>query len=296
LASAQARVAQLRAQPREIDVASARQEVDEAEAALAQAIAERDRVASGVVGLSIAHAKAEWESAQAHHKATRIDYDELQDELEDDVVEDWEGEQAALELRAAREGLDAAQLGLSSARGGATARIEEVEAAVRAAEAQVDVARAQLEEVRAGASKEEIELAETEVAQARIALEEAQLQLERSELRAPFDGTVSTVHIREGEHVRRGDRVVTVGDLSTLRVETTDLDEIDVVEIDAGQSVEITFDAFPERVFEGRVIRVSPMPHSDGGGVNYTTVIALEELAPEIRWGMTAFVDISVAD
>jgi hypothetical protein len=33
-----------------------------------------------------------------------------------------------------------------------------------------------------------------------------------------------------------------------------------------------------------------------GGGVTYTTIIALEESGPEIRWGMTAFVDIDVED
>jgi multidrug efflux pump subunit AcrA (membrane-fusion protein) len=60
--------------------------------------------------------------------------------------------------------------------------------------------------------------------------------------------------------------------------------------------VEVTFDAFPDRVFEGRVVRIDPMPQGDGGGVNYRTIIELAELAPEIRWGMTAFVDIEVGE
>jgi multidrug resistance efflux pump len=276
------------------DVAAAEQQVDEAEAGISQAVVERDRLASGAIASDIAQAEAELESAQAERKAARIDLDELRDELEDGVVEDWEGEQAALRLRAAQEGLEAAQIGLAYARGSASARIDEAEAGVRSAETQRDVAQARLEQVRAGVSEEEIALAETEVAQAQIALEEAQLRLERCELRAPFAGTVGMVNVREGEQVQQGGVILTLGDLSTLRVETTDLDEIDVAKIAVGQKADITFDAFPDRVFAGRVIRINPMAESGGGGVNYTTIIELEELAPEIRWGMTAFVDIEV--
>jgi HlyD family secretion protein len=294
LANATAQVQQLEAQPRVADVAAAEQQVDEAEAGISQAVVERDRLASGAIASDIAQAEAELESAQAERKAARIDLDELRDELEDGVVEDWEGEQAALRLRAAQEGLEAAQIGLAYARGSASARIDEAEAGVRSAETQRDVAQARLEQVRAGVSEEEIALAETEVAQAQIALEEAQLRLERCELRVPFAGTVGMVNVREGEQVQQGGVILTLGDLSTLRVETTDLDEIDVAKIAVGQKADITFDAFPDRVFAGRVIRINPMAESGGGGVNYTTIIELEELAPEIRWGMTAFVDIEV--
>jgi HlyD family secretion protein len=294
LANARAQVEQLKVQPRATDVAAAEQQVEEAEAGISQAMAERDRLASGVIWSDIAEAEAELEAAEAEREAARIDYDELQDELEDDIVEDWEGERAALRLRAAGEGFEAAQIAVASARGSASARTDEVEAGVRSAEAQRDVAQAQLEQVKAGVSGEEIALAETEVAQAQVALEEAQLWLERCERRAPFDGTVGMVDVREGEQAQHGDLILTLGDLSTLRVETTDLDEIDVAKVGIGQSVDVSFDAFPDRIFEGRVIRINPMAEPGGGGVNYTTVIELEQLAPEIRWGMTAFVDIEV--
>ena len=90
--------------------------------------------------------------------------------------------------------------------------------------------------------------------------------------------------------------MVTIGDLSTLRVETTDLDEIDVARVDVGQVVDVTFDALPDQVFSGRVTRISPMAEQESGGVNYTAVVELESLDPLIRWGMTAFVDIEVED
>jgi multidrug resistance efflux pump len=298
LVNARAQVKRLEAQPRAVDVAVAEQRVDEAETGIAQAVAERERLSSGVIRSDIAKAEAELASAEAERRAARIDYDELQDDLENDVVEDWEGEKAALRLQAARENVEAARLALASVQGSASARLEEVEAAVQIAEAQRAVARAQVKQVSAGASKEEIALARAEVARAEIALNEAQIWLQRCERRAPFDGTVGRVDVQEGEQVRQGDPVVALGDLSTLRVETTDLDEIDVTKVELGQSVDVTFDAFPDRVFEGRVTHINPMAEPGGGGVNYTTIIELEELAGadalEIRWGMTAFVDIDV--
>jgi HlyD family secretion protein len=294
LANATAQVQQLEAQPRASDVAVAQQRVDEAQTLIAQAEAERDRLASGVISSDVAEAEAELESAQAESEAARIDLDELKDELEDGVVEEWEGERAALRLRAAGETLQAAQRGLAYARGSAAPRLEEAEAGVRSAQAQQEVARAQLEQAQAGVTDEEIALAETEVAQAQLALQEAQLRLGRCQRHAPFAGTVGMVDVREGEQVAQGVPVFTLGDLSTLRVETTDLDEIDVAKVEVGQSVDVTFDAFPDRVFKGRVVRIDPMARSGGGGVNYTTIIELQELAPEIRWGMTAFVDIQV--
>jgi hypothetical protein len=36
------------------------------------------------------------------------------------------------------------------------------------------------------------------------------------------------------------------------------------------------------------------MSTSGSGGVNYTVVVALDDVDPALRWGMTAFVDIEV--
>ncbi len=69
-----------------------------------------------------------------------------------------------------------------------------------------------------------------------------------------------------------------------------------MVRVAAGQQVAVTFDALPDRVFQGQVTRISPMAESGTGGVHYTTVIALEEMDPALRWGMTAFVDIEAGE
>ncbi|HJW84626.1 MAG TPA: secretion protein HlyD, partial [Anaerolineae bacterium] len=51
----------------------------------------------------------------------------------------------------------------------------------------------------------------------------------------------------------------------------------------------ITFDALPDLMLSGRVIRIAPMATPGKGGTNYTVVVAVEETDARLRWGMTAY-------
>jgi len=296
---AHAELALLQAGPRAEEVAAAQAEVDAVEAALAQAIARRDQLDAGQVSVEISEAEAAVTTATADELVARETHDKTMECIE------WRGkticpglgpyeERARYSLQVATEALEAAQAQLSALRAGAAERIAAADAAVEAAAAQRDAAQAQLDLLRAGATDEEIAAQRAVVAQVQAALDEAQVALERTEVRAPFAGTVGLVDTRVGELVAPGQPLVTLGDLSTLRVETTDLDEIDVARVDVGQQVDVTFDALPEEVFAGEVRRISPMAASGSGGVNYAVVIALGDIDPAVRWGMTAFVDIEV--
>jgi HlyD family secretion protein len=289
LEAAQAQLVLLKAGPRPGEVAAAEAQIEAAQAALAQAAAQRDQLTAGATEAEIAAAEAEVVAAELARKAAEDQYDQIQGK-----IHGWIEQEAILQLRAAEESLEAAQARLAQVQDGAGARIRAAQAAVQAAEAQQDVAQAQLDLLQAGATAEEVAVAQAAVAQAAAALETARVAMERSEVRAPFAGTVGMVSVRTGELVAPGQPLVTLGDLTTLRVETTDLDEIDVARVAVGQQAALTFDALPERVFTGRVTRISPMAEPGAGGVNYTVIVALEDLDSAIRWGMTAFVDIEV--
>jgi HlyD family secretion protein len=71
--------------------------------------------------------------------------------------------------------------------------------------------------------------------------------------------------------------VLSLADLGHLRVETTDLNEIDVARLDVGNNAIITFDALPNVSVEGKVVRIAPKA-SEGSGVNYTAVVELDEI------------------
>ena len=78
-----------------------------------------------------------------------------------------------------------------------------------------------------------------------------------------------------------------------MRVETTDLRETDVTRLVEGMSVEVTFDSLPGEVFQGEITHIAAMSTVEKGSTNYTVIVELAELDPRLRWGMTAFVNIT---
>jgi len=138
-----------------------------------------------------------------------------------------------------------------------------------------------------------VALAEARLETAKAALAAAEKKLADLEIKALYAGVISEVYVREGEWVAPGQPILILADLEHLRIETTDLNEIDVARVKVGDKVVITFDALPDVVVNGKVVLISPKA-SEGSGVNYTVVIEMDEIPEALRWGMTAFVDIQV--
>lgn len=176
----------------------------------------------------------------------------------------------------------------------AESRAAGVEAGVKAALAQRDSARAALDHLLAGATSEEVAMAAARVQSAQAALGSAQAQLAQSQIAAPFAGQVGTIHVRPGELATPGAYVLLLGDTRTMHVETTDLRETDVVRLAVTMPVEVTFDALPDQLFQGRIARIAPVSSAAQGSTNYTIQVDLTALNEQLRWGMTAFVNIRV--
>ena len=183
------------------------------------------------------------------------------------------------------------------------AAVDVAEAALGYAQAALDLAELELEQLPPNASpgqvesaQAELDLAEAELELARSTLTEAQTALRHTELRAPFAGTVAEVAVEVGEPVTAGEPVVTIGDLSTWLIETTDLSELEVVRVAVGDPATISFDALPDVVLTGRVARIQVRGTTDNGGVLFAVAIRPDEHIPELRWKMTATVRISPRD
>lgn len=161
--------------------------------------------------------------------------------------------------------------------------------------AQQASAQATLDRLLAGATAEEVAIATAQVQAAQAALTNAQAQLAQSQLLAPFAGQVGTISIRPGESATPGTFVMLVGDTRHLLVKTTDLSETDVVRLAPAMEVEVTFDALPDRVFQGAITRIAPVSTSAQGSTNYTVQVEVAGLDASLRWGMTAFVNIRVS-
>ncbi|MCK5430281.1 MAG: HlyD family efflux transporter periplasmic adaptor subunit, partial [Anaerolineales bacterium] len=161
------------------------------------------------------------------------------------------------------------------------------------AQEQLAVAERDYEIYKNGPDPDDVKLAEERVQNAEVQLNATVKALDDLELNAPFDGTVSELFVKESEWIAPGQPILLLADLENLRVETTDLNEIDVARIEIGDTAIVNFDALPDVVVEGKVIRVAQKA-AEGSGVNYTVVVLLDEIPEKLRWGMTAFVDVEV--
>src|SRR5206468_10395900 len=119
------------------------------------------------------------------------------------------------------------------------------------AQATYDVAIAQIESLRA------------QVHQMEVALQQAETNLTYSYIRAPFPGSISVRNLDAGAFVSgstgststlsRG--ILILQDITTVRV-LVDVIEKDVPLVGIGQQAQLRADAYPGRVFSGKVTRV----------------------------------------
>ncbi|MBI4788010.1 MAG: efflux RND transporter periplasmic adaptor subunit [Chloroflexi bacterium] len=165
-------------------------------------------------------------------------------------------------------------------------------ATLAAAEAAIHNAQVALDLRTNGARPAEIAVSEARVRQARTALAQAQAALAKASLTASFDGTVTSIALRQGEMITAGAPAVTIADLSQLRVETTDLDEWGAARVKLGQPVKVSLNAFASKILTGKVVNIASQSVTlSTGDTSYVVTIALDQQDPEVRWGMTAKVE-----
>lgn len=286
---ARAKLAQAQAGARAEEIALAQANLAAAQAALTQAQAERDNLRAGARSEEIAAAQAQLEAAQAQlyyaesvHEAAMSGFG----------PKEWEARQ---QREVARANVAGAQARLDLLKAGPTsAQLRAAQAGVDVAAAQVEAAQAQLNLVQAGPRREDLAVLEAGVKQAEATLAQARAALAQTELLAPFAGIVAEVMPEVGEVVAPGAPVIILADLDHWQVETKDLSEVDVVQVQVGQVATVTLDAFPGRSFSGRVSRIALVSSESRGDIVYRITIDLDDPGVPLRWGMTAFVDIQV--
>jgi len=165
-----------------------------------------------------------------------------------------------------------------------------LDADVAIAQARLGAAEREWEERRDGPDRDDIALAEARLANAQAQLAAAEAALANLELKAPFAGTVAGVMARVGEMAAPGQPAVVLADLSSWFVETDNLTEIELPQIEIGQPVVVALDALSDVELRGTVAAIRPLFEIRQGDVTYVVKIALDEGDPRLQWGMTAVV------
>ncbi len=96
------------------------------------------------------------------------------------------------------------------------------------------------------------------LADAEIQLQRAEMDYERVRLRAPFSGRVANIKAVPGQRVGPGTEVMTIIDIDPIKVEVQVL-ESQIGFLARGRKAQITFAAFPDEVFNGRIETTNPM-------------------------------------
>jgi HlyD family secretion protein len=130
---------------------------------------------------------------------------------------------------------------------------------------------------------------------------------------APFDGIVTNMPVREGETVvvgiqnAQGSTLMTLADPSVITAEVK-VDETDIVNVAMGQPVEVTVDALPGKVFQGKVTEVGDQAILRSTGIatsqsttgteeakDFKVVVTLSNPPEELRPGLSATAKITTA-
>ena len=154
-------------------------------------------------------------------------------------------------------------------------------------QAQLEDAKREYERLKNGADPNDIA-----AAQARIAA--AQATINQAKITAPFDGIITDISIKPGDQVTPGTVAFRLDDLSHLLVDVQ-VSEVDINRIQAGQNVNLTFDAISNKEYHGKVSEVAPVGTSTQGVVDFTVTVELTDADEAVKPGMTAAVNMVVS-
>ncbi|HTX91465.1 MAG TPA: efflux RND transporter periplasmic adaptor subunit [Anaerolineales bacterium] len=164
---------------------------------------------------------------------------------------------------------------------------DRVQAALLAAQNAEAEAKRTYENSQNGPDRDKLALAQAQLDNAKAQVASAQDALDNYDLKAPFDCTVMDINISENQMIGPETWAVAVADTSQWYVDTSDLNELDVVKVSVGQKVDITADALPGVNMTGVVESIGLTPINQGTDVLYTVHIRLDNPDPRLRWGMT---------
>ena len=143
------------------------------------------------------------------------------------------------------------------------------------------------DQTKDGPDPDKLTLAQMRLDSAKAQQAAAQLALDNTELKAPFAGKVMDINVVQNELVNPGNWAVLVADTGEWLVRTSDLTELEVVNVSEGQMVEIVPDALPDLTLNGIVQQISNTYTTKSGDILYEVKVKLDEVDPRLRWGMT---------
>ncbi len=142
--------------------------------------------------------------------------------------------------------------------------------------------------------------ARAEVVRARVAVDDARNQMDDTNVLAPITGTIIEKLVERGQvissptrDVGGGTVLMKMADLALVQVRTL-VDETDIGKIQVGQRATVTVDAYPNRPFEGSVLKVEPQAQTEQNVTMFPVLVRIDNRGGLLKPGMNSEVEVHV--
>ncbi len=202
-----------------------------------------------------------------------------------------EKEEASLQVAEAKLELAKVKMQAAAAESG---RIQALQKSAAVSQADADAANSNELVAKAG-----LDIAAAEIAKQKAALRLAQINLDATRIKSPIDGILIDRRVNVGQTVvailNAPSLFLIAGDLKKMQIWAS-VNEADIAQIQVGQPVEFTVEAFPKQTFNDMVVQVRLNAQMTQNVVTYTVVIAIDNPDEKLLPYMTANVQFEVGD
>jgi HlyD family secretion protein len=281
LSRSEARLSELLAGSRPEEIAQARARLSKAQSHLAE-------LQAGSRSEEIAQAQAKLEAAQAKENLAAARLARYRQLLEDGAIPQDKLDETIADAESAAASSQEAISQLAKLKNGS--RPQEI-AQVRA---EVAEAKAALAELENGSRPELVAQARAEVAAAKARLLTVQSQAQDTAIVAPFSGLITQRYASLGAFVTPTTSASSSASATSTSIVAlakgleilAELSEVDISKIKVGQPVQIRTDAYPQKVFQGRVALIAPEAVRTNNVTSFQVQIAIETGQEQLLSGM----------
>lgn len=296
LLQAQAQIATAQANLNKLESGNRPQEIAQAQAQLAAAEANLEKLVAGNRPQEIAQARSQLTAAEANLQQAQLNFTQNQRLFSSGALSQREFDTSQTALATARAQVEQAKQAVNLQQTGT--RPEEI----AAARAQVEQLRQALSLQQAGSRSEDIAAARAQVLNAQGQLKTVQTQINDTVIRAPFSGVITRKFADPGSFVTpttSSSAVSSATSSSILALAATNqivakVPETSISRIKVGQRVTIDADAFPGKSFTGTVVQVANQSTVDQNVTNFEVKASIDDRQNNLQAGMNVNAKFSV--
>ncbi len=204
--------------------------------------------------------------------------------------------QYAMDIRAADQDVAKAERALQAldreiAAGSPAIELMKREAAVKQAQAKVDSLQAQLQALDEGLPDVDVAKAQATVTKLEGKTADAEAAVAEAKIVAPFAGVVDDLRIQPGDIAAPNSQLMILYSISSYHL-LAQVNEMDVTQLKEGQSVTVTFDAFPGQQATGQLGEIPRYGTYQNGLTVFQVQVAFDPGDLALRMGMSANVSV----